>query len=293
MITTRVVQVNKAVAESYLALERKPELGVLGTNRPRSMRMVREYARAMLRGEWRLTHQGLAFKGTLGRKDAELIDGGHRAEAVVYAATVGFPEEDPPLPPQPDITIDFMVTDGLTEEDMLAMDIGLRRTPSHFMAMAGEASSTLLAAICKVTWLYMHELMDTYDGRRKTPLSPPQARAHLEAYPSLRDAVREGARMGRIFTPTAAGSFWFLAINSGYDEKDVNEFLDGLLFGENMERGDARHVLREMMLNSRKFHRPWDTSQQLALLIKAFLRWLRGDDVKQITFRVTESFPKL
>lgn len=293
MINTRVVEVGLHVAELYLSMERKPEAGVENTNRPRSFKTYTDYSRAMLRGEWRLTHQGIAFIGSLDSGKAELGDGGHRLEAVRHAATVGFPEADPPLPPNPNITIPFMVTDGLTYDDMLAMDIGLKRTPGHFMGMAGQASATLLAAIVKLTWVYMQGRMDTYDGRRKNPMSPVQQRQHLKAYPDLHIAVHEGARMNKILTPSAAGAFWFLAINSGHDEKQVAEFLDGVFHGEHMGKGDARFMLRELMHNSRKQHRKWESWEQLALMIKAFLKWNNGEETLQLGFRVDEKFPQL
>lgn len=292
MITSKVVEVGRDVAELFLGMERKPELGVEGTNRPRNWRIVQDYARAMLRGQWRLTHQGIAFKGSLQKMDsAELADGGHRLEAIVYAATIGFPDEG--LPPQQDIKVPLMVTDGLTEEDMLAMDIGFKRTPGHFMSMKGEASTALLAAIVKLTWVYMNNLMDTYDGRRKTPMTPVEQREHLEKYPDLRLAVHEGSRLLKIMTASAAGAFWFLAISSGHDEKLVNEFLDGVFHGEHMGKGDPRFMLRELMINSRKTHRRWETHEQLALLIKAFLKFEAGEEVKQLGFRIDEAFPKL
>lgn len=293
MIRTRIVEVDLAMAEFYLSLEKKPEVGVQDTNRGRSWQIVLDYSRAMLTREWRLTHQGLAFVGSLDDGSARLGDGGHRMEAVRHAATVGFPDSDPALPPQPNIRISFMVTDGLTPEDMLAMDIGLKRTPGHFMTMHGEASAFMLAAITKLTWVYMNNLMDTYDGRRKTPMSPVQQRTHLAAYPDLRLAVAEGSRLSKVMTPSAVGAFWFLAVHTGYDEKDVAEFLEGVFCGEHMGKGDGRFMLRELMINSRKVHRTWETHEQLALIIKAFLKWTKNEEVLQLGFRVGEKFPKL
>src|SRR5437763_13699662 len=49
-------------------------------NRPLSGRTVRDFAAAMRRGEWRVTHQGIAFD-TAGA----LVDGQHRLAAIVEA----------------------------------------------------------------------------------------------------------------------------------------------------------------------------------------------------------------
>ncbi|HEY5050458.1 MAG TPA: hypothetical protein VII50_06125, partial [Acidothermaceae bacterium] len=50
------------------------------TNRPVSRTVVRSFAEAMKRGEWIVTHQGIAFDVS-----GVLIDGQHRLAAVVEA----------------------------------------------------------------------------------------------------------------------------------------------------------------------------------------------------------------
>lgn len=282
MLSTKVVEVDSRIAKLYLSYELKPEVGKAGTNRNRSQQVINDYKEAMLAGEWRLTHQGLAFKGTLDGGDAVFVDGGHRLDALLQAA-----QENPK------IKIPFMVTEGLTEEDMLAMDIGRKRTPGDFMRMNGEDLSVLLAATIKLTWLYMNDKLETYDVRRKVPMSPRARQKHLDTYPDLRLAVREGARLKRVLAASAASSFWFLAVNTGYDEQILAEFMEGVYSGENLSAGDGRLTLRELMNNSRRLHRHWETHEQLALMIKAFLRWQNGEEVKQLGFRVDETFPKL
>src|SRR5438874_11918141 len=49
-------------------------------NRPLSGRTVRDFAQAMRRGEWRVTHQGIAFDTS-----GALVDGQHRLAAIVEA----------------------------------------------------------------------------------------------------------------------------------------------------------------------------------------------------------------
>jgi hypothetical protein len=47
---------------------------------PLSKRTVRDFAEAMRRGDWRLTHQGIAFDAS-----GALVDGQHRLAAIVEA----------------------------------------------------------------------------------------------------------------------------------------------------------------------------------------------------------------
>jgi hypothetical protein len=69
------VDVTPAMAEKWLRVSAEDQR----TLRPR---LVAKYADEMTRGEWRLTHQGIAF-GAGGR----LIDGQHRLHAVVASGT--------------------------------------------------------------------------------------------------------------------------------------------------------------------------------------------------------------
>ncbi|HEY2041129.1 MAG TPA: hypothetical protein VGH11_00540 [Jatrophihabitans sp.] len=50
------------------------------TNRPLSMPVVRGFAEAMGRGEWLVTHQGIAFD-----VNGVLVDGQHRLAAIIAA----------------------------------------------------------------------------------------------------------------------------------------------------------------------------------------------------------------
>ena len=56
-----------------------------GHNRPLTRTRVREFAEAMKRGDWQLTHQGIAFD-----TDGQLKDGQHRLAAMPfnYAAVI-------------------------------------------------------------------------------------------------------------------------------------------------------------------------------------------------------------
>ena len=50
------------------------------TNRPVSKAVVRSFAQAMRRGEWMVTHQGIAFD-----TQGVLVDGQHRLAAIIEA----------------------------------------------------------------------------------------------------------------------------------------------------------------------------------------------------------------
>jgi hypothetical protein len=89
-------------------------LGTSKGNRPVRQWHVRALASAIKRGEWILTHQGLAFDS-----DGSLRDGHHRLNAII-AADTGVP---------------LMVTVGLNPEAMAAIDQGVTRTMGDLLEM--------------------------------------------------------------------------------------------------------------------------------------------------------------
>lgn len=101
-----VETITPAIARAYLASNQ--------SNRKVTVTNVKDLAAAIRRGEWRLTHQGIAFSCT-----GRLLDGQHRLLAVVEAG-------------QPITTV---VSRGLPEETFMALDIGKKRSYADVLGM--------------------------------------------------------------------------------------------------------------------------------------------------------------
>lgn len=107
-ITTEIVQVSPSMASEWL------EHNTI--NRPLRRAVVDGYKEAYERGEYQLTHQGIAFADT-----GELLDGQHRLHAICsMAATTRIP---------------LMVTRGLPQSSFLAIDIGVKRSNSDVLKL--------------------------------------------------------------------------------------------------------------------------------------------------------------
>lgn len=286
MITSKIIEIDGELAQLYLSYERKPEAGVKGANRNASPEVVATFTAAMLRGEWRLTHQGIAF-----HEDGRLVDGGHRMRALVAATTAGVRHNGQILPPNPDLRIRMLVAEGLTDEDVKAMDIGRRRRGADFLRMDGEINTNLLAAVLRLAYCY-ENVPPSSEGWRKYLLTPDEQAQYLEKNPKLRDSLYEGSTLKKLFTPTAVSAFAFLA-RKYRPEVNVDEFLFLLRTGLDLSRGNPVYALRELMINSNQIYRRWDTPQQLALLIKSFVRWAEGKEVLIMGLRSDEAFPRI
>lgn len=274
MIESTIMEINAKIAQEFLSKEKTPEHGVKGTNRKAGMGTVREYADAMLRGEWELTHQGIAFN----TKD-ELCDGGHRLRAVILA------DAD-----QPGIKIPFMVTTGLPVTAMTAMDIGKRRVPSDFLRMMGKANTTSLSGILRLAYCYYNVPWSHTESWSRHRVTPRLMEDFLVANPLVEEAVYETFPLKKLFKASASGAFWFIVRNERPD-LNVQDFMDQLRSGELLAKGDPALTLRELMINTRDSGRRYEAAEELALMIKAFNKWVRGEESRMLAFRSVEPFP--
>lgn len=101
-------------------------LGHMATNRRLSPVLARKYARQMANGEWRLTHQGIAFD-TLGA----CIDGQHRLRAIVIAMRA----------------VRMLVVTGLESSTMVAIDAHRARSETDRLRIAGNETENLRSRV--------------------------------------------------------------------------------------------------------------------------------------------------
>lgn len=112
---TKIVKVTPALAKRWL------ESNTI--NRPLRRSVVDGHIQAYMRGEHRLTHQGIAFAET-----GELLDGQHRLTAISEMPST--------------FSVDIMVTAGMPREAFDAIDQGLKRSHGDVLRIpAGLAAN--------------------------------------------------------------------------------------------------------------------------------------------------------
>lgn len=100
-----------------------------GGNRPIRRQVVEQYAGAMRRGEWRLTHQGIAFDAR-----GALRDGHHRLHAIIKAGC----------------EVQMVVTSGLAGDAVMGMDRGAARSIADLLAWDREVADAVRFVTCIV-----------------------------------------------------------------------------------------------------------------------------------------------
>jgi hypothetical protein len=241
-----------------------------------SRRTVRDFAAAMRRGEWRVTHQGIAFD-----TGGALVDGQHRLAAVV--------EADTPV----EMTVFTEVPEGAFD----VLDTGKRRNAADVLAIEGEKSATMLAAMVRTVRLYENRAELNWSGG-DAGVSNHQIVATLEQHPKLRDfvTVGEAIAVATGMIKSAAGAASYLV--SQADKRDLSPWFDGIIEGTGLAKGDPRLLFRRVMFAHTRQQvgqvmRRRETREHVTLYLKAFNAWATGTHLTQLRYVPREPVPPI
>ncbi|WP_198284957.1 hypothetical protein [Saccharomonospora cyanea] len=244
-------------------------------NRPLSSQTVTSLARAIERGEWQLTHQGIAFD-----EDGLLVDGQHRLAAIKKAG----------------VPVRISVTHGVPRSAFAVMDTGRKRTGRDALSLAGESNGTHLAAALRGLHLYLTQPDSGWSGGT-SQVTHLQLLSLLEEHPGMRTAITQGLQISRAIkiTVTAASIGWYVTRRER-PEVDQTPWREGLITGAGLQVGDPRLTLRNTMLDlaAGKRHRKSDDSREhLLYYLKAWNAWVEGRQMKLLRRSPKEAMPKV
>jgi hypothetical protein len=249
------------------------------SNRPLSASTVRGFADAMRRGDWLVTHQGIAFD-TAG----VLVDGQHRLAAIIEA----------------DRPVEMTVFTDVDPDTFDVLDTGKKRNAADVLAIEGEKSTATLAAMVRTVWLFENRRDGSWSGGNAA-VTNHQIVQSLEAHPKIRDFVAVGERIaaetGMIKSAAGAAAYLVELANRG-KKAQLAEWHDGIIDGAGLGRNDPRLVFRRTMFAmARKqagvVQRRRDTREHVALYLKAFNAWANNETITQLRFTAREPVPAI
>ncbi|MDT4937039.1 MAG: hypothetical protein QOG80_710 [Pseudonocardiales bacterium] len=247
------------------------------TNRPLSRSVVRSFADAMRRGDWMITHQGIAFD-----VNGVLVDGQHRLAAIIEA----------------DMPVDLMVFSEVDEGTFDVLDTGKRRNAADVLAIEGEKASPMLAAMVRTVWLYENRPDLNWSGGGAAVTNHQIVEA-LDAHPKLRDFISIGEEIATAtgMMRSAAGAASYL-VSRAARRAELEDWYDGIIEGAGLSKQDPRLLFRKIMFSmARKqagqvLHRR-ESREHVALYIKAFNAWRTGERLNQLRFSAREPMPRV
>lgn len=236
-------------------------------NRPLNRQHVQELAQAMRRGEWRLNYEPVKI-GASGR----LLDGQHRLHAVIKTGA----------------SVEMAVVTGVDDAVFDTIDTGKRRGAWDVLAIDGEHQTAALAAGLRL--LLIHE-----SGRMNMTLhfSNAEIRDALARHPGIRASLPRISGLRQILNP---GHIVFLGYRFEQRHPDLaRNFFDRLDDGAGMARGHPILMLRDRLTLDRASKARLPGIEVLALCIKAWNAYVRGQPVKVLRWSSggNEPFPEI
>lgn len=236
------------------------------SNRPVAKNHVVGLSNAIKRGEWQLTHQGLAFD-----VNGNLIDGQHRAYAVVDAG----------------ISITTMISFGVSADAFEVLDYGRKRSISDVLALTGEQNTNNLAAAIRYCW--------NYDGKRSpytmTP-SPAQSLDYLNENPGLRDSASPAALVYREFRGSLSMLMAVHYIFARLDGEMADTFFYLVATGDGIKTGEPESILRSRLIANLSGKNRMTRVEFGAVFIKSWNLRRTGQRRRQLVWRADEAFPE-
>ncbi|MEU7226292.1 hypothetical protein [Streptomyces chrestomyceticus] len=256
---SRVLKVTPEIAKNFLsqaAVDRRLNMG-----------QVRALAESILRGEWKLTHQGIAFD-----QSGALLDGQHRLYAIIEANT----------------PVELLVFNGLSKDVFPVIDTGKRRSAADTLFSTGAKYLPLLSSTIRHVILFKTIPNGPWSGTR-AHVSNDQI---LAAYNMGRDWYGEAVTIGRdlskcIFASRTAAAVGFFLTTEVAPAADADEWVSGLKSGASLDPGDARLVLREVLRETQKrgSKRRMSMRDQVAIYIKAWNAWVNPEKASELRLR--------
>lgn len=226
---------------------------------------VNKLSKAMLAGEWKVTHQGIALD-----PDGVLVDGQHRLTAVVQSG----------------VSVEMTVTRDVPREAFDVMDIGAARTPAAILNIAGYTDVNVLSAMVRDVLAY-DEVKETRNrintvGRDITHtellafLETERGELALEAK-AAGSVIAHG--LGRHGLKPHLGAAVMIIRESGADEQLVLEFTSRLADGVMLTAASPILGLRRFLSGPGIDSIPKGARANaiLGMTLRAWNKWMRAD----------------
>lgn len=278
-IRSRVETVTPAKAKAWLTESN-------ADNRPLRKGWVTKLAEAIRRGEWQVTHQGIAFD-----ENGVLLDGQHRLAAIGEAGT----------------SVQMLVSRGVPAEVYDALDTGRARTAGDVLKAHGYADTNVLAAATRCYIAYHDAPPRQNWGTRNAYglTTTPQVLSVLADTPELLEAspaaARVAAEVGRYGLRSGlVCTFAVIARHAPQTwDKLGTDFIEGLATGVNLGQGSPLLAWRRTMINysaasSTNRRRTIPAQLTTALTLQAWNAWVTGTPRQRAHFRLgTEAMPRV
>ena len=230
-------------------------------NRVIQPKLVTKYASDMKADRWQNNGETVVIS-----ESGNLLDGQHRCRAVLKSG----------------VTIPVFVVRGAPEEAFKTLGQGKSRTTTDMLGIAGYVNTKTVAAIAAFAHFYASgaQLDNRATGSEMLNL--------VVKHPYITEAAYM-VTCSRRFPKSSLGLVALLGNEDRKYDFELAAFIDGVVHGENLAKGDPRHTLREWFFSRSNVKGVRVRAQMVhAATIRAWNAWVEGKTL--LVIRVPETF---
>lgn len=247
-------------------------------NRPVTRRRVDRLVRSIQRGEFKLTHQGIAID-----VNGVVQDGGHRLRAIAEA---GRP-------------VEIYLATNMPPDNFDVIDTGKGRSPAETLIVSGYLKDPAkLHSLARNVSYYDWTMKVNPMVRWPNPafrLENVEVRDFVDQHmPGLERYIEMGGSVYRSIrgaSQAAAATAMFLIERAGSDRKYTEEFFYGVQTGENLVRSHPIYALRSYLIKKEPNRRGGNVQMELAIWLKAWNDWVKMTPRDIIKWMSSEPMP--
>jgi hypothetical protein len=236
-----------------------------GRNRDFTLSKAKRWARAMERGEWKLTHQGIAFAAGTNK----LFDGQHRCAAVVMSGC----------------SIEFWVFRRHDPDVIDAIDQSDKRSAWETLKLGGISDSKEKEQIARRVIAYTRHV----EGNNEVPSVIEIEQYVLDHNDALNEALtmaRESEQENSLAESTmrakdAAAVIHLMQVGEAPADM-IHDFVFALQQGAESREGGVIVPMAKMIIKASRAEQRRDRmsrDQILSTVLKAYMHWVRGERV--------------
>lgn len=232
-------------------------------NRPLTMSRVQSYVRDIQTGQWKYTHQGIAFY-----VDGTLADGQHRLKAISMS----------------NIAVPMLVTHNLPKEVSTVLDQNKPRTLYQSLNIEGKVwvrKEMVAIARCMLSGGY------TIQSNQ----SPSVIEDYLDKYRTLLEmAVRVAPTKKRAVTQSVVLAAYFTALVNGVEFERVRRFASVLYSGE-ISKPEENAAIRVRELLSKPIRTASDRFDRLKLIQRGIQLFVQDQKISRLHIPAALIYP--
>lgn len=262
-VVAEVIDMTPALAEQLLALNTN--------NRVIRQNRVASYANQMKRGEWRFTGEAIQKNGNV------LLNGQHRLLACVSSG----------------VTFKVVLVSGIASGAMRVMDSGLPRAASDALRAEGLHNVNALASVSRMVLGWQRGYI-----RDTTRMSREISRTDVCEFATANNDVVQWAVLSAKRVTASVGlptSHWATALYlihvADNETGAAVEFVNSLIEGALLAKGDAVFALRSWAISSVTQRRRRSSIELVAVTIKAWNAWIASQPIGLLKFLPAEPLP--